>query len=175
MMHRIQWHGLRLAEQLGVIGLLAITTGLFCLVFVFASWLPTRETLDAVRANQQSQFKQVVKSAATPSDNLQYFVGLLPKLSERATHIQSMMGQAKALNLAVDNVSYKTDHQPDSLLSKTYVDFTVYCTYPEMRTFLNNILTDMPFVSLDQLSINRDDVSSDVVEIRMRLTLHLVA
>lgn len=174
-MHRFQWHGLRLAERLGAIGLLAIATELFCLVFVFAAWLPTRATLGEMTTAQHSQSIQVDKPVASPEDNLQHFVGLFPKLSERATHIQAMMRQAKALDLVVDNVSYKTDHQPDSLLSKTYVDFTVYCTYPEMRTFLNNIFVDMPFVSLDQLSINRDDASTDVVEIRMRLTLHLAA
>jgi len=173
-MNRIQWIGLRFTERLGATGLLAIAMGLFCLVFVFASWLPARSVLATLQGVKHNESTPVVKPAPTPEENLQNFVGRFPKLSQRASAIQEIMGKAKALDLAVDNVSYKTDRQSGSQLSKTYVDFTVYCTYPEMRTFLNNVLTDMPFVSLDQLTISRDDVVMDVIEVRMRLTLHLV-
>lgn len=174
MINRIQWHGLRFAERLGIIGLLTIAVTLFCQIFIFASWLPTRAALSAMAITKQSQAMQVAKPVATPAENLQNFFGLFPKISERSKHIQAIMSKAKALDLVADDVSYKTEQHADSRLSKTYVDFSVYCTYPEMRVFLNNILTDMPFVSLDQLSINRDDASTELVTIRMRLTLHLV-
>lgn len=174
MINRIQWHGLRLAERLGIIGLLTIAVGLFCLVFIFGSWLPTRAALSTMTITKQGQAIQVAKPVVTPAENLLNFFRIFPKSSERAKHIQTIMSKAKALDLLVDDVSYKTEQHADSRLSKTYVDFSVYCTYPEMRVFLNNIFTDMPFVSLDQLSINRDDASTDLVTIRMRLTLHLV-
>ncbi len=174
-MNRIQWHGTRFVEQLGVTGLLAIAMGLFGLVFVFTSWLPARSVLAALQTVKHSESIPAVKRELTPQENLQNFVRHFPMLSQRTSAIQEIMGKAKALDLAVDNVSYKTDRQSGSQLSKTYVDFTVYCTYPEMRTFLNNVLTEMSFVSLDQLTISRDDAATDVIEVRMRLTLHLAA
>lgn len=175
MMNRIQWHFLRIAERLGILGLLTVAMGLFCLVFILASWLPTRTTLNAMVLAKQYNTVQIIKPVESPAENLQRFFGYLPKNSERAKHIQAIMSKAKMLDLVLDDVSYKTEQHTDSPLSKTYIDFTVYSTYPEMRVLLDNILTDMPFVSLDQLSINRDGANTDVVAIRMRLTLHLVA
>lgn len=174
-MNRIQWYGLRFVERLGITGLLAIAVGVFCLIFVFTSLLPAKSLFSTLQAVKQSESMRVVKHELTPEENLQNFVKRFPTLSQRTSAIQDIMGKAKALDMEVDNVSYKTDRQSGSKLSKTYVDFTVYCTYPEMRTFLNSVLADMPFVSLDQLTISRDDVVTDVVEVRMRLTLHLVA
>ena len=174
MMNRIQWHGLRLAERLGAAGLFAVATGLFCLAFVFTLWLPAKSALDELQAVKRNEPQQVVKRAETPDESLQSFFERFPKLSERSSQIQAIMAKAEALDILVDNVSYKTDQSLGSRLSKAHVDFSVYCTYPELRTFLNNVLTDMPFVSLEQLTINRDDSNTDIVEVRMRLTLHLV-
>lgn len=175
MMKRMQWVGLRLAEKLGAIGLMVIATALICIVFVFFAWLPARESFNALKVVKNHTSEHVAPMVLTPAERLQKFAGLFPKRMERAAQIQSIMSKAKALDLIVDNVSYKTDQQANALLSNTHVDFTINSTYPEMRTFLNSVLTDMPFVSLDQLTISREDIASDVIEVRMRLTLHLVA
>lgn len=174
-MNRIHWHALRLVEKLGTAGLSAIAIGLFCIAFVFISWLPAKNALAELQAVKHNESVQGPKRIASPEEALQSFFEHFPKLSERSSQIQAIMAKAKALDILVDNVSYKTDQPLGSRLSKAHVDFSVYCTYPEMRTFLNDVLTDMPFVSLDQLTINRDDSNTDIIEVRMRLTLHLVA
>jgi hypothetical protein len=147
---------------------------LFCLVFIFAYWMPTKEVARLAMLTKRDHRLPITKRQATPEENLEIFFASFPKLTERASQIQSIMSQAKALNLLVDDVSYKSDRHPESRLGQTYVDFTLHCRYTEMRAFLNNILTDMPFVSLDQLSMSRDDANTDVINVRMRLALHMV-
>jgi hypothetical protein len=174
MINRLKWYGLRLAERLGLFGLLAAVTSLFCLVFIFSYWMPTREAARLAVLTKRVNHLQVTKRQVTPAENLEKFFGSFPKLKERATQIQLIMNQAKELNLLVDDVSYKSEHHPEKRLGTTYVDFTLHCSYTEMRVFLNDILTDMPFVSLDQLSMSRDDENAKDIIIRMRLALHMV-
>lgn len=173
-MNRAYWHFLRVTEQLGRLGLFAAAVSLFCILFFFGSWMPTRDALSAsLNANMQPPL-QVMSAEMRQAQGLEQFLDQFPHSSERSRFIQNLMGKAKALDLLIDNVSYKVERKEGGSFNQTYIDFTIYSSYPQMRTFLDDVMAEMKFISLDQLSINRDDLNSDIVSARMRLTLHMV-
>lgn len=173
-MNRAYWQFLRVTERLGRLGLAAAAIWIFCILFVFGSWMPTRDALSRVLNVKTQAPLQVASPEMSQAQGLKQFLDHFPHHSERSQYIQQLMGKAKALNLLIDNVSYKAERKEGSPFSQIYIDFTTYSSYLQMRTFLDDVMTEMQFISLDQLSINRDDLNSDIVSARMRLTLHMV-
>jgi hypothetical protein len=53
------------------------------------------------------------------------------------------------------------------------VNFPVRAEYLQIRKFLNQVLSDIPSASLDNVSFQRRNISSPVLDSQIKLTIYL--
>ncbi len=170
MISRITWFGYRFFERLGIAGILGFSTMILSLLFYWLACVPQRAELNELNVSKVRPM--VVTQAPDEEDILREFVNRFPKSVERASSIQKMMTLAESQGLVLNEVTYKSEHRQDDLLNHYQMDFSMISTYPEARRFLSTLLAQMPNVSLDSLTMTRDDVNHESIETRVRLTLH---
>lgn len=77
-----------------------------------------------------------------------------------------------ASGVQMKSASYKT-HQTDARIVRYEVVLPVAGSYAQIRDFLKRSLAEIPVMSLDQLTLKREEKGS-AVHAEMRLTLHMV-
>ena len=63
----------------------------------------------------------------------------------------------------------------DSRIERYEIAVPISGTYTQIRTFLENALTQIPVLSLDQLSFRRQNASDALVQAEVHMTLHRLA
>jgi hypothetical protein len=176
MIHRLQWMTLRFVERLGWIGCLAAALGLFCIIFACFVLLSSQAALSVLEAQKIAPSK-VIANKPMPSkmEQLQSFTQQFPPLENRTANVQKIMSLAQSMRLALDEITYKSEQRPDDALTHYHIDFNVMASYPDMRKFLSNVLVTLPNASIDALNISRENATDEVVETRVRLTLHFAS
>jgi hypothetical protein len=169
--HRLKWAIYRLVDQLGWLGRSAAV-----IVFIMAGLATAM--LPPLYRDAHAHLPIVIKptklKTPTSTEKLERYWSSFPKLSNRAQTIHQIMAIAKADQLVIDDVTYKNKSVPDSFLSPTVMELTVYDTYPNIHRFLNHVLVEMPYVGIESLDFSRPDIEEPNVDTRIRLMLYFV-
>ena len=167
---RFKWTLHRLINSTSHMAWLAL--GLFALV-IFGYCLIVYPQINRLQAlkSQASQATQlhVPISQANQLDN---YVKQFPALAQRASKVDDLMALVAQHQLQLDEVSYKTEANNDAPLSRYMLTFSVFASYPEIHQLLNDILTQMPFVAIESLQLNRESVLDEIVEARIQLIFY---
>ena len=166
----VKWSLYRLNNRMSRVAWLAL--GLLALA-IFAYFLmvnPQINTLHALKsqASQTSHLHAPI-SQANHMDN---YVKQFPALAQRASKVDDLMALVAQHQLQLDEVSYKTEANNDAPLSRYMLTFSVFASYPEIHQLLNDILTQMPFVAIESLQLNRESVLDEIVEARIQLIFY---
>lgn len=171
MRRQLQWLAWRYSETLGWPGVLALMLAGAGLLFSLLWWLPASAELQ--RLQQQPLPSHLVQRdpLMNPQQTLQTYIIQFPPLSERSRQIEHLVAIAEAQSIFLEEVSYRMDaRQPG--LSHYRVDFTTAASYAELQAFLSKVLSSMPLMSLESLTLRRDDRDSEQIEARMQFVLH---
>lgn len=123
-------------------------------------------------ASPQTGKTNTLQTASTPTAELNAYTAQFPQLAMRAAKINALIDIAKQQNLLLDEVTYKSEANINQSLNHYQMTFSVFAPYPEVHQFLSNILTQMPYVAIESLNINRESVQDDFVEARIQLTFY---
>ena len=147
------------------VGLIVLTIFAYCLMVY-----PQLNKLQAlkIQANQASQLHAPISQA----NELDNYVNQFPALAQRASKVDDLMALVAQHQLQLDEVSYKTEANNDAPLSRYMLTFSVFASYPEIHQLLNDILTQMPFVAIESLQLNRENVLDEIVEARIQLIFY---
>ena len=161
---------------LGVTGIgLAIVAGA-----LFASAVvPAQAEIDGLRAQLAR-----VSSAAMGSPNgseatarglsqLAMFTRNFPTVSEAPGWILRMHQIAAHNDLALDSGEYRLANAKDGGLARYQITLPLRGGYAQVRSFLDQVLTQIPAAALEEVTIRRDSVGARATETRVRLTLYL--
>jgi hypothetical protein len=175
-MHQVKWIVIRFIERLGVAGSLALFLAIFCVGFTSIVLAPTQAALTILNSQKEAPI-ETIKAKRLPSkaEQLQTFTQQFPPLANRTANVQKIMALAQSMQLALDEISYKSEQRPDDVLTHYHIDFSVLASYPNMRQFLSTLLTALPNASLDAIYISRENTNDEVVATRVRLTLHFAS
>ena len=165
-----KWTLYRLNNRMSRVTWLA--SGLIALA-IFAYYLmvnPQIKKLQAlkIQASQASQLHAPINQA----NHLDNYVNQFPALTQRASKVDDLMALVAQHQLQLDEVSYKTEANNDAALSRYMLTFSVFASYPEIHQLLNDILTQMPFVAIESLQLNRENVLDEMVESRIQLIFY---
>ena len=175
-MHQVKWTAMRFIERLGMAGSLALLLAIFCIGFTSFVIAPTQAALSVLNAQKDTPAETITaKPPPSKAEQLQAFTQRFPPLSERTANVQKMMALAQSMQLALDEISYKSEQRPDDALTHYHIDFSVMASYPKMRQFLSTVLATLPNTSLDAINISRENTTDEVVATRVRLTLHFAS
>ena len=167
---RFKWTLYRLNNRMSRVAWLAI--GLMVLA-VFAYCLlvyPQINRLQALR--QQANLATQMDKPSSQANHLDNYVSQFPALAQRASKVDDLMALVAQHQLQLDEVSYKTEANNDAPLSRYMLTFSVFASYPEIHQLLNDILTQMPFVAIESLQLNRENVLDEMVEARIQLIFY---
>ena len=82
------------------------------------------------------------------------------------------IGRATGVELA--QASYKSQSAPGGKLERYEIVLPLTGSYTQMREFLKRSLAEVPVLSLDQISLKRENRRDGTVQAELRLTLHMV-
>ena len=167
---RFKWTLYRLNNRMSRLAWLAV--GLMVLA-IFAYCLMVNPQINRLHALklQASQANQR-HAPSSQANHLDAYVKQFPALAQRASKVDDLMALVAQHQLQLDEVSYKTEANNDAPLSRYMLTFSVFASYPEIHRLLNDILTQMPFVAIETLQLNRESVLDEIVEARIQLIFY---
>lgn len=162
------WERLHQIAQIAL--LLCIAIGLFYLLVI----CPKQAKLNELRLIPSEQITRETDPALLQARALQTFTKTFPNMSERANKVKMLMDIADVHDLILDDVSYTTQQRPNDVLNHYFVDFSIFTPYEDAHYFINDVLYQMPNVSINKLSMHRESTSENMIETKLQLALHFV-
>lgn len=111
--------------------------------------------------------------AATASDNLALFYGVLGQPRYAEQQVRLLFDLAAKNGLVLAQGEYKSSYDKASRVSTYQVTLPLKGSYQAVWHFALQALRAVPFASLDELSFRREQVADARLEARLRLTFYL--
>lgn len=169
---RFSWGPLALAA--------VFTIGSVCWLW----WIPVQHGAARLQTVLIDQQRRILASASPPESRavmspihrrLDDFYSALGERRHVDSHLRVIFELAQAAGLVFSKGEYKTEYDPASKSTSYQIQLPVTGTYSAILNFCEKVLLTMPFASLDELSIKRDRIGSQVLNIQLRFTLFLYA
>jgi len=172
MKHKLQNHLFRLRDELGITGLAAL------LLFAAAGAFFTLVLQPMKEKSRVLESRAGMASAPTHTGNASQKVGAVYEYLNKAETTTDWLAKLYAIGAAtgveLQSASYKTQATPGSKLERYEIVVPLNGSYTQMRDFLKRSLAEIPVLSLDQISLKRENRREGSVQAELRLTLHMV-
>lgn len=173
-MKHAQWLLYRLADQLGVAGMVTLLLALAIPAYRLWWLAPAQQQLATL--SQQASMVSAPTVTVLKTSPAHDFLASLPSSNAMMTaQLQTIFEQAEKQRLNLGEVSYKRDRKSDEKIEQYHINFLFEAPYASAKSFLLATLAALPYVSLDQLIFNRENTQAETVMVDVTLTLHLVA
>ena len=164
---QLGWQGL-----LGL-GLLVISAALVVgwLVPGHAQLAQRAQEMEVLRATMpQHQARFVDRS---PQATLNTFYGFLPAEKDATRLLGVMLTTATEHGLTPEKADYTLARNPAAAFSRYQITLPVRGSYVEIRSFANQVLQRIPSAALNDITLKRPDINTDMLEARLRFTVFL--
>lgn len=162
----VHFHG----WALPVGGLLLIAGGL-----LFTQVLPLHNEVDQLRSRLQSAQAEpkaaLPPAPALPPEAGQQLRSILRQPEGDPAQVKRIAGIARLHGIELPQGQYTSARQAPSGIEHTDVTFNFVGRYPQSRAFIEGVLRELPNVSVDRVSFERDAALGAEAEITLRLTL----
>lgn len=170
-MNRLNWYLTRKLEQLPVLTLLAWLSVITLIAAMLWLFLLTR----APEPEETQQTAPVEKtttiiSATSSSDEL---LAGAPKLVQVTNAVETLYRVAQQHQLSLEEVVYQDQQSRDKRLVQYAIDFRVEQSYPRLKAFLIELLAALPYLALEQVSFEREDIQNGQIQSHFRFKLFL--
>ena len=174
MKHKIQNHLYRLRDELGITGLAALFLFAAAGVFFTSVLQPMKEKSRVL----ESRAGMVRDAAPGQAGNASQKVGAVYEYLNKPESTTDWLAKLHAIGAATGvelaQASYKSQVAPGGKLERYEIVVPLTGSYAQMREFLKRSLAEIPVLSLDQISLKRENRREGTVQAELRLTLHLV-
>lgn len=167
--------------RLGIINALAFLLWMMAIL----AWSCGLPYLRDQSRQQQASIIDVRKSLQTPvkpvfsapqldeHDHLKEFYEILGETNYAEQQVKTLFSMASENGLLLAQADYLLSSDKAGGFDTYQVNFPVKGSYSSVRQFCMKLLPSLPFASLDELHFKRSVIASDVVEVRLQLTLYL--
>jgi len=168
---------LRRAGWTGILGLVIL---LGSLIFYATTVLPMQkqhamlklEQLQLRRDIAQNQHRES-KLAPTGEMQLKVFYGQLPSLNRSDAYLAKIYAAAERQHIMLEIGEYKLAGAEIGNIQRYQITLPLKGSHVQIRHFLSEILTEVPAMSLDDISFKRETINLTVVNAVIKLTLFL--
>jgi hypothetical protein len=148
---------------------------LFAAGLLVTQVLPMRDKLDVLQSQLQSA-QTIPKAAlsqapATPIEPGQPLRNLLTQVERSPAQVRRIASIARQHGMNLPRAQYTSSRQAPSGIEHTDITFSFVAGYPQSRGFIEGVLRELPNVSVDRVSFERDQAQGTEAEITLRLTL----
>ena len=163
---------IRRTGQRGLIGLGLLATAA---VFFASTHWPLVTQVQSMREDLQVAVTTAAKRSAnaTPAatNDPRRLLESLPSRSEVPKLLGVILTQADTAGLSIDTGKYDVAASHNGAVTRYHIGFPVTGPYPAVRSFIDEVLKEIPTASISELSIERKNIADGVVEANIRLTL----
>lgn len=124
------------------------------------------ETNQSIAAMQRTQ-KTVVRALPASNDPLP----LAPSDTLFLDDLRAIFALAKKFGVSLGVVEYKTERSDKLPLTMRTIELKVKEDYPKIKSFLSQLLADLPFASLQEIRVERTDGLATQGTLLIRLML----
>ncbi len=116
------------------------------------------------------------KTAASESEShLQALRAVLGDGKRLELPVKTTLALAEQAGLQVMQADYKFTCDTKQLACAYKMQLPALGTYGSIRRLVEHTLVKLPYASIDELLIKREDISSDELNVRLRVTFHVSA
>jgi Tfp pilus assembly protein PilO len=177
-MTRLRWMWRLAMESLGWQGTMGV--GLFLgALYIFAIMVaPMEARLEDTRAQAARPRKATDVSAqatrvADPATQLSELYGAFPGDDALPGLLAKLNEIGRAHGVALQQADYRASEGRDRQIGQYRISVPSVTTYPQLKSFLADVLASLPNVSLDQLSLQRHAPAETTIEVQMQFTVYL--
>jgi len=136
-------------------------------------WAAQNQDLQTLRQQIAQAPVMTAVEAAPATDPGLAFQAVLGELAEVESHVGTLLSLSQILEMPAVSGEYKLSCEAATRLCRYRVRLPLVGSYLQIRTFVEQSLLELPFASLDELSLRREGVASDELEASLTMTLHL--
>jgi Tfp pilus assembly protein PilO len=161
----------KIVDRIGMAGVAAI--GLLAAALFFSSFMVKpleQKNLSLTEAATRSGRKA---EAGQPNEKVAAVYAYLKKDEETTDWLAKLHGIGTATGVQLKSAAYRT--QPaEGRIVRYEIVLPVSGSYGQIRDFLKRAQAEIPVMSLDQVTLKKDQRKGGALHAEMRLTLHLV-
>jgi Tfp pilus assembly protein PilO len=163
-------------RQLGWQGMLGFLLILGSLAYLFLQAVPKANQVQQLQLDARN-FKRSSNLYAQDHkvgkfDVVKDFYRLLPAQNKANNSIAMILNAATNAGLSLEKVEYD---QPLSQhpITQYQINLPTKGSYVQIRQFINEVLNKIPTIALNDISMRREDISTDILETRIQFILYL--
>jgi len=173
------WTVKRWLNQAGWMGVTGISLLIFSATVYLSTVMPDRARIAELQQKSTSLRHQAelaiarggISSTNNPESQLQTFYRFFPDPSEKTTGLARIYSAAEHQTLLLETGEYRFLSGQNHALSRYQVTLPVKGSYLQIRNFVNEVLIEVPSAAVDDISFKRENISSPVLNARIKLTL----
>jgi Tfp pilus assembly protein PilO len=161
----------RLLDLIGVAGVTAI--GLLAAALSFSNFMvkPLEEKNFALKEGAARQGRKA--DAGQSNEKVAAVYAYLNKDEDTTDWLAKLHGIGAATGVQLKSASYRT--QPaEGRIVRYEIVLPVSGSYGQIRDFLKRSLAEIPVMSVDQVTLKKEERKGGALQAEMRLTLHMV-
>jgi hypothetical protein len=163
----------RLRDQLGAMGTAAIVLFIGAALFMALVLQPLKDKNRALAARAET-VGDARPSAGGANDKLAAVYQYLAKPEATTDWLAKLYAIGRATGVELQSANYKTQSAPAGRLERYEITIPLTGSYTQMREFLKRALAEIPVLSLDQVTLKRENRREGMLRAELRLTLHMV-
>ncbi len=156
----------------GSIGLLLIIGSLSYLIIVAVPKAQQLQVLQTELAAVKANPKKNISNQNEQSDIAKIFYDVLPTKTEASSKISAILRVATDNGLVINKVEYEQPLSASSLI-QYQIKLPLTGSYMQIRQFINQVLNTLPSIALNDISLKREDIATDLVDAQIQFTLYL--
>jgi Tfp pilus assembly protein PilO len=177
-MTRLRWVWRLAMESLGWHGVIGVGLTLGAL-YVFATMVAPMEArledtrAQAARPRKATDAPTQATRVADPAIQLSELYGAFPGDDALPGLLAKLNEIGRTHGVALQQADYSANEDRGRQIGQYRLSAPLVTTYPQLKSFLADVLASLPNVSLDQLSLQRHAPAETKIEVQMQFTVYL--
>jgi len=169
---RLAKHLYRVRDELGAMGVAAIALFIGAALFTVFVFQPLKDKSRSLAARADAVSNAPV-AGGSANQKLAAVYDYLAKPEATTDWLAKLYAIGRATGVELQSASYKTQGAAGRL-ERYEMTIPLTGSYTQMREFLQRALSEIPVLSLDQITLKRQHRREGDVQAELRLTLHMV-
>jgi len=173
MKQRIYAQIYRLRDELGAAGFAAMVLFIAAGAFMVLVLQPMKQKNRVLEARAGITRDLGAVSNGNAAEKVASVYEYLEKPEATTDWLAKLYAIGRATGVELQSASYKTQNA-GARLQRYEIVLPLTGSYTQMRDFLKRSLAEIPVLSLDQITLKRENRREGAVQAELRLTLHMV-
>jgi hypothetical protein len=170
-MDKLRWYVYRSMDRLPILSLLAGLGLIAIIVFSLLLWLSSQQHLE--QADLPASVPKTIHIPTLKMTQLDTFFSAVPRVEQVSQSIETLFEVAVNHHINLQEVLYRDEIKSGDPILHYAIDFTVENSYSNIKDFLTALLAAIPYLALEQISFERNDIEASQIQTNFKFKLYL--